>query len=184
MYDGLVLAGGAARRLGGADKPGLVVGGATLLDRVLEACSGAARTVVVGPARESSRPVVWVREDPPGGGPVPALVAGLAEVTAEVVVLLAADLPFLTRDVVETLAGRAPAVLTDGARPQWLCGAWPAAQLREAATGAGPRLGALLEPLAPEIVTWAGEGSPWTDCDTEEDLEQARRRASWSSRSG
>jgi ATP-binding cassette subfamily F protein uup len=34
MFDAIVLAGGAARRLGGADKPGLIVGGRTLLDRV------------------------------------------------------------------------------------------------------------------------------------------------------
>ncbi|WP_240497415.1 NTP transferase domain-containing protein, partial [Streptomyces hirsutus] len=40
-YDALVLAGGGARRLGGADKPGVRVGGRSLLDRVLAACSGA-----------------------------------------------------------------------------------------------------------------------------------------------
>ncbi|MEU7054400.1 NTP transferase domain-containing protein, partial [Streptomyces eurythermus] len=34
-YDAVVLAGGAARRLGGADKPGVRVGGRALLDRVL-----------------------------------------------------------------------------------------------------------------------------------------------------
>ncbi|MYQ48709.1 NTP transferase domain-containing protein, partial [Streptomyces sp. SID4985] len=34
-YDAVVLAGGAARRLGGADKPGVRVGGRPLLDRVL-----------------------------------------------------------------------------------------------------------------------------------------------------
>ncbi|WP_198601894.1 NTP transferase domain-containing protein, partial [Streptomyces sp. MH60] len=39
-YDAVVLAGGAARRLGGADKPGLRVGARALLDRVLAACAG------------------------------------------------------------------------------------------------------------------------------------------------
>ncbi|MEH6375729.1 NTP transferase domain-containing protein, partial [Streptomyces sp. KLMMK] len=43
-YDAVVLAGGAARRLGGADKPTLRVGGRTLLDRVLEACADAEET--------------------------------------------------------------------------------------------------------------------------------------------
>ncbi|MEE4545309.1 NTP transferase domain-containing protein [Streptomyces sp. V4-01] len=77
-YDAVVLAGGAARRLGGADKPALPVGGRMLLDRVLAACPGARATVVVGPRRPTSRPVRWTREDPAGGGPLPALAAGLA----------------------------------------------------------------------------------------------------------
>lgn len=47
-YDAIVLAGGAAKRLGGADKPGVLVGGRALLDRVLGACAGAGTTVVVG----------------------------------------------------------------------------------------------------------------------------------------
>ncbi|MGW0901366.1 NTP transferase domain-containing protein, partial [Streptomyces goshikiensis] len=40
-YDAIVLAGGAARRLGGVDKPALPVGARTLLDRVLDACPDA-----------------------------------------------------------------------------------------------------------------------------------------------
>ncbi|WP_344329901.1 molybdenum cofactor guanylyltransferase, partial [Kitasatospora putterlickiae] len=72
-YDAIVPAGGAARRLGGADKPGLTIGGTTLLDRVLAACADARTTVVVGPARPTARPGIrWTRERPPGGGPVVA----------------------------------------------------------------------------------------------------------------
>ena len=69
-FDAVVLAGGSARRLGGADKPGLAVGGATMLDRVLAACADARTTVVVGPERTTARPVRGARERPPGGGPV------------------------------------------------------------------------------------------------------------------
>ncbi|MFF9196536.1 DUF6457 domain-containing protein [Streptomyces sp. NPDC014779] len=76
-YDALVLAGGAARRLGGADKPGVRVGGRPLLDRVLAGCRDAGRTVVVAAPRATARPVEWTREEPPGGGPVAALDAGL-----------------------------------------------------------------------------------------------------------
>lgn len=176
MYDALLLAGGSARRLGGADKPSLLVGGVPMLDRVLSALAGAAQTVVAGPERPTSRAVTWCREDPPGGGPVAALRAGLSLVSAPTVALLAADLPFLTREVVQVLVERAPAVLTDGTREQWLCGAWPTERLRVLAAGAGPRLGDLLAQLNPELVTWA-DGAPWTDCDTEEDLVEARRRA-------
>ncbi|WP_246094840.1 DUF6457 domain-containing protein [Streptomyces roseicoloratus] len=76
-YDAIVLAGGAARRLGGADKPGVRVGGRPLLDRVLAACRDAGRVVVVAEPRATARPVEWAREDPPGGGPAAALDAGL-----------------------------------------------------------------------------------------------------------
>ncbi|MFI8511390.1 DUF6457 domain-containing protein [Streptomyces sp. NPDC085460] len=75
-FDAVVLAGGAARRLGGVDKPGVRVGGRALLDRVLAACAGAGRTVVVGDPRPTVRPVRWTREQPAGTGPVAALDAG------------------------------------------------------------------------------------------------------------
>ncbi|MEZ0094135.1 molybdopterin-guanine dinucleotide biosynthesis protein A [Streptacidiphilus sp. EB129] len=104
-YDAMVLAGGAARRLGGADKPGLSVGGTPLLDRVLAACAGAGTTVVVGPERVTRRPVRWVREAPPGGGPVAAVAAGLPQTRAEVVLLLAADLPFFDPATADLLVG-------------------------------------------------------------------------------
>ncbi|MFJ9466393.1 DUF6457 domain-containing protein [Streptomyces caniferus] len=102
-YDTIVLAGGAARRLGGADKPALSVGGRPLLDRVLAACPDAAITVVVGPHRPTTRTVVRALEDPPGGGPLAALDAGLRHTTAPTVLVLSADLPFLTAATVHTL---------------------------------------------------------------------------------
>ncbi|MGW3813105.1 DUF6457 domain-containing protein [Streptomyces sp. NPDC005046] len=92
-----------ARRLGGADKPGVRVGGRALLDRVLAACTGATRTVVVAEPRATARPVEWAREDPPGGGPLAALDAGLRHTTAPYVVVLSADLPFLEEGTVRRL---------------------------------------------------------------------------------
>ncbi|WP_101253950.1 NTP transferase domain-containing protein [Streptomyces barkulensis] len=103
VYDAVVIAGGAARRLGGVDKPALTVGGRTLLDRVLDACADAARTVVVGPRRPTARPVDWAREDPPGGGPLAALDAGLRRTGSGTVLVLSADLPFLTSATVRAL---------------------------------------------------------------------------------
>lgn len=102
-YDTIVLAGGAARRLGGADKPALSVGARPLLDRVLAACPDAAITVVVGPHRPTARAVVRALEDPPGGGPLAALDAGLRHTTAPAVLVLSADLPFLTAATVQGL---------------------------------------------------------------------------------
>ncbi|MFI0737984.1 NTP transferase domain-containing protein [Streptomyces sp. NPDC021100] len=115
VFDAVVLAGGAARRLGGADKPGLRVGGRALLDRVLGACAAARTTVVVGPRRATVRPVTWAREQPPGGGPLAALSAGLRHTSAEVVLALSADLPFLDAATVRNLLEAAASAGTEGA---------------------------------------------------------------------
>ncbi len=81
--DLIVLAGGRGSRLGGAVKPAVEVAGRTLLSRVLDARGLADRVVVVGPdtARHSAGPqpagLLWALEDPPFGGPVAGIVAGL-----------------------------------------------------------------------------------------------------------
>ncbi|MGW4272572.1 NTP transferase domain-containing protein [Streptomyces seoulensis] len=134
-----MLAGGAARRLGGADKPGVRVGGRALLDRVLSACADARTTVVVADPRPTARPVRWTREEPPGGGPLAALDAGLRHTTADHVVVLSADLPFLGPDTVGGLLAALGAsdadgvLLTDGeGRDQPLVAAYRAAALHRA----------------------------------------------------
>lgn len=178
-YDAVVLAGGSARRLGGADKPGALVRGRTLIGWVAAAAGDAARLIVVGPARPELPQAVVVREDPPGSGPVPALRAGLAEVRAPWVALLAADLPYfreshlaLLREAARDAAG---AVLVDsGGREQWLAGFWRTSSLRGALEAyEGSSLFGVLGPLKPEPVTVA-DGEPWFDCDTPADLERAR----------
>ncbi|MFD5733671.1 NTP transferase domain-containing protein [Streptomyces sioyaensis] len=198
-YDAIVLAGGAARRLGGADKPALSVGGRPLLDRVLAACSDAASTVVVGPARPTARPVVHALEDPPGGGPLAALEAGLRHTTAPVVLVLSADLPFLTAATVHRLlaaataggpgpgGGAAPrdgAMLRDASgRDQPLVAAYRSGPLRRElarlravhGTPAGLPLRALWAELVLERVPDARSTASF-DCDTWEDINAARAR--------
>jgi molybdopterin-guanine dinucleotide biosynthesis protein A len=186
----VVLAGGRARRLDGVDKPALTAGGRSLLDGVLEACRGARPIVVVGPARPVAAPaagaVRWAREEPPHGGPLAALVAGLPVVppVAELTAVLAADLANL-RPHTMTLLRRAlrgaagGAVLVDDTgRPQWLCGVWRTATLRAAVAAAGdPRDGAVravLAPLAPLLV--AAEPGAAFDVDTPDDLRALRSR--------
>lgn len=196
-YDAVVLAGGAARRLGGTDKPGLAVGGLTLLDRVLAACAGADRTVVVGPRRPAALPVRWTRERPAGGGPLPALAAGLAALTGagrpETAVVLAADLPFLTAPTVAALTealavagaeGCEGVVLTDpGGRDQPLAAAYLTEPLRreigllrtEHGSLAGLPLRLLTGELAlRRIADPTGEAA--FDCDTWDDVSAARAR--------
>ena len=186
-YDAIVLAGGAARRLGGADKPGLRVGGRALLDRVLDACADAGTTVVVGGRRATARPVRWAREDPPGGGPLAALDAGLRATTAGLVLVLSADLPFLDRDTVRALLaadGPDGALLRDpDGRDQPLVAAYRAEPLRREiallATEHGTLNGLPLRALTAELdLTPVAAAAPLAsfDCDTWEDLAAARAR--------
>jgi molybdopterin-guanine dinucleotide biosynthesis protein A len=179
-YDAVVLAGGAARRLGGVDKPALEVAGTRLLDRVLAAVDDAAQVVVVGPERPTARAVRWTREQPAGGGPAAALGAGLRLVCADTVVVLAADLPLLDADVVRALrvaaAGHDGAVLVDDAgHEQVLAGCWVTASLRSAAARAGELAGAsvvrLLAGLDRALVQPAAP--VWLDCDTPDDVRRA-----------
>lgn len=84
VHDALVLAGGRARRLGGVSKPDVVVAGRRLLAHVLDAAragtvDGPRRTVVVAPeAVVVPDGVLRTLEDPPDGGPVAGIAAGLA----------------------------------------------------------------------------------------------------------
>ncbi|RNL86773.1 molybdenum cofactor guanylyltransferase [Halostreptopolyspora alba] len=185
-YDAVILAGGEARRMGGADKPALDVAGATLLERVAAAVPEAGRTIVVGPGRPSPE-AIYVREEPAGAGPVPALRAGLGAVTAPWFALLAGDLPFLlprhVRALRDAAREHAGAVYLDShARRQWLLGVWHTATVRSALTGySGSSLYRLLDPLEPAaLASEEADERPALDCDTPEALAWARALATGS----
>ncbi|MFE6972204.1 NTP transferase domain-containing protein [Streptomyces sp. NPDC057682] len=188
-FDAIVLAGGAAKRLGGADKPGVRVGGRPLLDRVLGACAGAGTTVVVGTRRPTGRAVIWTREEPRGGGPLAALGAGVRHTAAERVLVLSADLPFLGPDTVRALVEAAGegdaegAVCTDAdGRDQPLVAVYRAEPLRRelalVATEHGGLAGLPLRLLTRELrlVRVAADPLASFDCDTWEDIASARAR--------
>jgi molybdopterin-guanine dinucleotide biosynthesis protein A len=187
-YDGMVLAGGRARRMASADKPQLVVNGQRLIDISVAALVNAATVVAVGPPVATARPVTWAREQPPGGGPVAAIAAGLPMTGARAVVVLAADLPFVTAAAVDALAmaldGLPAAVAVDAdGRDQPLLGCYDVAALRAAIpadpVGASLRdVLAAIEATAPiRRVELHGDPPVSTDCDTEDDLHRARELA-------
>ena len=185
-YDAVVLAGGTARRFGGAtDKVALEVEGTALLDRVLAGCAGARTTVVVGPRRPTRRPVSWVREQPPGGGPVAAVAAALPSVTADRILLLAADLPFFDPAtavlLLRELDGELDAaVLVDAdGRDQPLAAAYRTAPLLAALAALGDPAGLPLRRLVGGLTTRriADADGAALDCDTWEDLARARAHA-------
>lgn len=190
-YDAVVLAGGAGRRLGGVDKAAVRVGGRSLLDRVLRACDGAGTTVVVGGRRATGRPVRWTREEPPGGGPLAALAAGVRETGAALVVVLSVDLPFIDRATVDTLvtalhlapdAEAALLVDADG-RDQPLVAVYRSEPLRRELalleTGYGSPAGLPLRLLTAELaLVRVTTDVPLAsfDCDTWENIATARAR--------
>jgi molybdopterin-guanine dinucleotide biosynthesis protein A len=128
----VILTGGTAVRLGGADKASIEVAGQTLLEHALEATSAAAEVVVVGPEVPTGRPVTWTREDPPSGGPAAGLLAGVdaLAVRPDLVCVLAVDMPRFSAgtlarlvDVLHTTADADAACLVDDSdRKQWLAG--------------------------------------------------------------
>jgi molybdenum cofactor guanylyltransferase len=138
-----IIAGGPARRLGGATKPLLEIGGQAVADRQLAVLRPLfPRLLVVAnePAPWRARGVEVVADRVAGAGPLAGLSAALAAAgDAEAVVCLAGDLPFLSparcprptpsprvqeggqsRSALATPSGRAPsstpASLMDGLR--------------------------------------------------------------------
>jgi molybdenum cofactor guanylyltransferase len=185
MWIAVLLAGGRGSRLGGTHKPGIEVGGRTLLDLAVAAVSGADEIVVVGPERPTERPVRWTVEQPAQGGPVAALAAGLAASTADEVALLAADLSGVTTGTIDRLRaaltaqpGADGAVLrdSDGHR-QWLISVWRHGALTAAlpADPVGRSLRSVLSSLVlTEVPALSGESE---DVDTPADLARLLARS-------
>jgi molybdopterin-guanine dinucleotide biosynthesis protein A len=115
----VLLAGGAGRRLGGRHKPGIMVRGQSLLDRVLAAWPVDVEAVVVGPKQPTARSVRWCRETPVGGGPVSAVAAAMPLVTTNLVALVGADMP-LIGPAVSPLVDAAMGAISAGRDGAWL----------------------------------------------------------------
>lgn len=198
LLDAIVFAGGRGSRLGGRDKATLKLAGERLVDRAVDAArrSGARRIVVVGPNHAIPADCIGAREDPPFGGPLAALVAGLRALepsgSDSEVLLLSCDLvqpaavvELLAAAVRDNKAGNGPPaeeppdahVLSDpDGRSQWLAGRYRLPALRdgvEALGGdvAGGRLRAALSGL--RIRQIPAPARAVADIDTPEDLARA-----------
>lgn len=190
----VVLAGGGGVRLGGVDKHALEIGGRTLLDRVLDVLTPPVEdVVVVGPEVRTHRPVLFTREDPPGGGPAAGLVAGIATLERlrgslpDRVVALAVDMPMVTTATIDRLLqaldtdpGADGVLLVDaGGRRQPLCAAYRAASLIAAVpTGRESTYGLAMRRLlfGLRLVEVPARAHEAADVDTWEDLRELRQR--------
>lgn len=153
----IVVGGGGGERLGGVSKPDLTLGGVRLIDRVcdalLEAC-GAGCVAVVPPAVRVPDGVLRTLEDPPGGGPLAGIDAGLAALGAPAdawVVVVSVDCPSVA-DVLaalldEPLGDRCEGRILRGGVPepfdQYLMGVYRVGALRRVIDEAVARRGSV-----------------------------------------
>jgi molybdopterin-guanine dinucleotide biosynthesis protein A len=195
---GLVLAGGLARRMGGGDKALIRIGGATILERVIErlkpACAGMALNANGDPARFAGFGLPVIADGVAGfAGPLAGILAGLDWVKGhapgiEWLVSVPGDCPFLPRDLVPRLhAARAAAATPlacaqSGAWRHPVVGLWPVAlrdDLRHALVAEGLRkIEGWTARHGVALAGWPAEPvDPFFNVNTPDDVAEATRLA-------
>lgn len=194
-HDTIVLAGGTAHRMGGADRMALMIGREPMLELALEAVYGATQRIVVGPRRpviHYAKSLIWTEEDPPGGGPLSALAAGLEHVRSRWVMVVAGDLPFFGDAETAQLGllsacyyegGHGAVAIDRQGREEPLAAMYRAVSLRRVLTALAAEHGSLdglparlLLSKLTRLHRVKDVDRALVDCDTWEDVERARQR--------
>ena len=177
---GVLLTGGASRRMG-TDKARIVVNGETLAARAARVLSAVCDPVIeVGPS-VSGLPAV--QEDPPGVGPLVALLAGVGALgNPRRVLLLACDLPFVEAPLLRLLVewpGTGTVIPVVGDRAQFACARYGADALdaaREALRAGELSLRAMVGPDCAylSVEEWGDVATEraFADVDTPDDLQR------------
>ena len=195
--NGLILAGGRATRMGGGDKGRLVVGGVSLIGRVVAALGPQVDALALSANGDPERWVdlglpVLADADPDRPGPLAGVLAGLdwaAGTGCPNVVTAAADTPFLPHDLVTRLleaaapSGLALAATDAGGRvrAQPTFGLWPVAlreDLRDALAGGTRKILDWTDRHGAGLAVFdAAGGDPFFNVNTPEDLAAAEAMA-------
>lgn len=197
--DAAILAGGRARRLGGADKSTLLVGRATILERQLDALTGLADRVFVvagDPGRFEPLGLRVVPDRISGAGALGGIHTALAEAGSPYVLVLACDLPFVGAPLLKRMASLAvepvDAVVPrppDGVQP--LCAVYArrlVETVRRQIESGHLKVQELLEAihvreLSPgDIAALDADGRSFFNVNTPDDLERAVRLAAGAGR--
>jgi molybdopterin-guanine dinucleotide biosynthesis protein A len=176
---GAVLAGGAGRRIGG-DKAIVELDGRPLLQYPVTAVRSALGEVAVVAKRASALPhlhddvPIWLEDDEPQH-PLTGVVRALRGAAPGPVVIVAGDMPLVTRELLEALvrerARGAPAVVPFAAgRLQPLCARYEPAALA-ALVGFDPSVPVTeaVDALGPRILDWPDD-EPFMNINRPEDL--------------
>jgi molybdopterin-guanine dinucleotide biosynthesis protein A len=185
----LVLAGGAARRMGGGDKPLLEVGGAPILARVLAVLRLEADALAISangdPARFASfGPPVLADGAFAGQGPLAGVLAGLdwaVGAGAEALLTVPGDTPFVPAGLAAALAP-APACAASAGHTHHLVALWPVdcrEALRTLLSHPGSRaVGGFAAQIGMRAVAFpAGPWDRFLNVNTPAELDAARRLA-------
>jgi molybdopterin-guanine dinucleotide biosynthesis protein A len=195
---GVVLAGGLARRMRGGDKARILIGGTTILERVLDRLRLQCDRVILNansdPARFTDTGLTIVADIVPDyAGPLAGILAGLdwaMKHTPDIewVVSVPGDCPFLPRDLVTRLhkaradTGADLACASSGQRRHPVVALWPVAlreDLRRALTGEGVRkVEEWAARYAPAVAEWpASPIDPFFNVNTPDQAAEAERMA-------
>ncbi|WP_127090641.1 molybdenum cofactor guanylyltransferase [Aquabacter cavernae] len=190
---GVVLAGGQARRMGHVNKALMTVGGAAVIDRILDRLSETCAHVMVianDPAPYTERGVPIFPDAMPGHGALGGLHSALLNAPTPNVFVCGCDMPFISPPLIRALAARIGT--QDAAVPRDGYGLQPlhAVYARRIAPLVPPFLvrgelrlerfitgldAAILPPQ--ETATYAAEAEIFFNVNTPDDLEQAREKA-------
>ena len=186
MIVGVVLAGGASRRMGGRDKAAIELDGETLLKRAVRRLRPQVdRTVVNAPPgawRDAAVPLV-PDDLPDQPGPLAGLLAAMARADEEDrIVTVAVDTPFFPEDLVSRLlTHQGIAFAGSGGRVHPVFGIWPAclcSDLRAFLEGGERKILAFADRHGFSTVEFETDPSdPFFNVNTPDDLAEAQRLA-------
>lgn len=185
----VILAGGEGRRIGG-DKPLLMLAGERLIDRALGQARTWSDTTAVAlrhPRQVEPLDARIIIDEQYVAGPLAGLISALrfgADFQREFVLTMAADMPFLPRDLparlLSAIGDSGCAIPSSGGHLHTVCGLWrtsAAEQLGTYLAGKQRSLKGFASLIGLREVEWpAGAIDPFFNINTARDLLQAKQR--------
>lgn len=188
----ILLSGGRSQRFGGVHKPGVRLGGRSVLSRILGTVRQAAPDAevwVAGPtdglSADEAGSVESVREEPEFSGPLAGIDAAVQAMgDSAVTVILAGDMPLVPAEHLRELiaasreTGLPAAGADDRGRTQFLCAAWPTDLLRQRLAAIGETTDRAVKLLFSglEIASVEVDPTAVVDFDTREEYDRIARR--------